>query len=251
MTMSNNIEIIEADWPAPAHVKACVTTRLGGVSVEPYAGFNLADHVEDDPAAVQQNRRLLREHLHLPAEPCWLEQVHGVAVTDAGDPAADRRADASFTHRSQVVCSVLTADCLPVLICNRDGSQVAAAHAGWRGLQAGVIEQTLQTFTDAREELLVWLGPAIGPSAFEVGDEVKQAFEQDLPIAAEAFQPHGPGHWLADIYRLARQRLQAAGIEAVYGGGLCTYQDATRFYSYRRDGKTGRMASLIWMGDQP
>lgn len=247
---SNEPCIIAADWPAPPRVRACVTTRVGGYSRDAYAGFNLAMHVEDDAQQVERNRRLLVERLNLPDEPCWLEQVHGVAVTDAGDPQASRRADAAFTGLQNIVCSVLTADCLPVLICNRAGDRVAAAHAGWRGLQAGVIEHTVRALDETPQNLMVWLGPAIGSRVFEVGDEVKQAFEADLPEAVDAFSATRPGHWLADIYLLARQRLRAIGISAVYGGGLCTYSDPERFYSYRRDGKTGRMASLIWIGDE-
>jgi YfiH family protein len=241
-------EFIHANWPTPTHIKACVTTRRGGVSRAPYDSFNLAQHVGDEPADVARNRELLRQTLALPSEPVWLEQVHGVAVVDAAN-APDRRADAAFTRQKNTVCTVMTADCLPVLMCNRAGTQVAAAHAGWRGLHAGVIETTLRTFNEPAENLLVWLGPAIGPEAFEVGDEVRQAFVADLPEAAEAFQATQPGHWLADIYLLARLRLARVGVLAVYGGGLCTMSDSQKFYSYRRDGKTGRMASLIWMED--
>jgi YfiH family protein len=241
------LHFLQPDWPAAEAVQARVTTRLGGTSEGPYASFNLAMHVHDDPQRVAHNRALLKQSLQLPAEPLWLEQVHGVQVTDATDPSASRRADAAFSDQPDVVCAVMTADCLPLLLCNRRGSMVAAAHAGWRGLQAGVIEHTVAALDEAPGELLVWLGPAIGPDAFEVGDEVKQAFEQQMTEAAAAFRPSRPGHWWADIYLLARQRLQRLGIEAVYGGGLCTYEDAQRFYSYRRDGETGRMASLIWI----
>ncbi|TNF35721.1 MAG: peptidoglycan editing factor PgeF [Gammaproteobacteria bacterium] len=238
-------EFLYADWPAPANVHALVTTRRGGVSESPYDTFNLAHHVGDNPAAVMQNRERLRTHLRLPSEPVWLEQVHGVQVINAAEPGS-RQADAAFTQQKNMVCAVMTADCLPVLICDRRGTQVAAAHAGWRGLHAGVIEATLKQFSCSPRDLLVWLGPAIGPEAFEVGDEVRNAFIQDMAQSDIAFRASRPGHWLANIYELARLRLQRYGIDQIYGGGLCTYHDRERFYSYRRDGKTGRMASLIW-----
>lgn len=243
---------LRPDWPAPPRVRAVVTTRQGGVSRPPYDSFNLATHVGDDPAAVAQNRVVLREALALPAEPLWLEQVHGVAVArlDAmGEISSPPQADACTIGRMGQVCAVLTADCLPVLFCDRAGTRIAAAHAGWRGLAAGVLEATVAAIGVPAADLMAWLGPAIGPAAFEVGEEVRQVFMERHPMAAEAFRPNRPGHWLADIYRLARIRLAAAGVEAVYGGGLCTFSDAARFYSYRRDGATGRMASLIWLED--
>jgi len=240
------LELIAADWPAPARVRAYATTRIGGVSAAPYAGLNLAGHVGDDPAAVAANRRLLREALRLPAEPLWLEQVHGTAVVEAAQAACECQADASIATRPGTVCVVMTADCLPLLLCDRAGTRVAAVHAGWRGLNAGVIEATVERLGVVPDSLLVWLGPAIGPAAFEVGDEVRSAFVAHDPAAAAAFKPSPGGRWLADLYALARQRLAGCGVTAVYGGGLCTYSDATRFYSYRRDGVTGRMASLVW-----
>lgn len=239
-------DFLAADWPAPNNVRAGVTTRRGGVSVAPYDDFNLATHVADSPLAVTTNRTLLKAALQLPAEPVWLEQVHGVAVVNAADTKTFC-ADAAFTTTRNVVCTVMTADCLPVLICNRAGSKVAAAHAGWRGLHAGVIEAAIQALQETPDNIFVWLGPAIGPQAFEVGDEVRTAFVTDLPQCAAAFVATRPGHWLADIYQLARLRMARIGVQQVYGGGLCTYTDRERFYSYRRDGKTGRMASLIWM----
>ena len=244
--MKTGPEFLAADWPAPAKVRAGVTTRHGGVSVAPYAGFNLATHVGDNPAAVAKNRALLTTLLNLPAEPVWLEQVHGVAVVNAAS-TQNFCADAAFTTEKNSVCTVMTADCLPVLICNRVGSKVAAAHAGWRGLHAGVIEAAIQALQETPDNILVWLGPAIGPQAFEVGEEVRAAFVSDLPQTAAAFKATKPGYWLADIYQLARLRLARIGVNQIYGGGLCTYTDHQRFYSYRRDGKTGRMASLIWM----
>ena len=239
-------EFLAADWPAPTPVRAGVTTRHGGVSIAPYAAFNLATHVGDDPAAVAKNRASLKDSLNLPAEPVWLEQVHGVAVVNAAS-TQNFCADASFASEKNIVCTVMTADCLPVLICNRAGSKVAAAHAGWRGLHAGVIEAAISALQETPDNILVWLGPAIGPQAFEVGDEVRTAFVTDLPQTAAAFTATKPGHWLVDIYQLARLRLARIGVHHVYGGGLCTYTDQQRFYSYRRDGKTGRMASLIWL----
>ena len=244
--MSDGLEFIIPEWPAVEHVRALVTTRTGGVSQGAYNSFNRAAHVEDDPLAVEQNRQLLMQALQLPSEPVWLNQVHGVTVINAADKNHPD-ADAAYTELKNTVCTVMTADCLPVLFCNRTGTRVAAAHAGWRGLEAGVLEATVEALGEAPENLHAWLGPAIGPAHFEVGDEVKLAFERHLPEAAEAFVATRPGHWLADIYLLARQRLHHQGIASVSGGGLCTYEDAQRFYSYRRDGKTGRMASLIWM----
>jgi YfiH family protein len=231
------------DWPAPPHVRAVSTTRLGGVSVAPHDSFNLADHVGDDPMSVGANRMRLIESLQLPAMPVWLNQVHGARVVDAAYGACE--ADAAYTDQAGRVCAVLTADCLPILLCDTHGARVAAVHAGWRGLAAGVIEAALDAM--GAKNLLVWLGPAIGPQTFEVGDEVRAVFMAHDAKAQQAFRPSGGGRWLADIYRLARQRLAARGVARVYGGGECTYSDAERFYSHRRDGKTGRMATLIWL----
>jgi len=236
---------IRPDWPLPARVHAGVTLRNGGVSLGHYASLNPADHVDDDPAHVHANRRIIRDMLELPAEPVWLRQVHGIRVVKADQARNSEQADASFTDQPGTVCAVLTADCLPVLFCGDHGRVIAAAHAGWRGLQAGVIERTLSAMRC--RDMSVWLGPAIGPEHFEVGDEVRAAFTADSPKAAEAFTPNGTGKWLADIYRLAKQQLAELGVAQVYGGGLCTVADSSRFYSYRRDGATtGRMASLIW-----
>jgi polyphenol oxidase len=237
---------IRPDWSAPARVQALSTTRAGGVSVQPYDGLNLGVHVGDQPASVAANRAALRSFL--PGEPCWLNQVHGTRVVDATDPDSVPDADAVVTRRAGAVCVVMTADCLPVLLCDRAGSVVGAAHAGWRGLQAGVIEATVAAMQVPPCDVIAWLGPAIGPNAFEVGDEVRAAFVGDAAIAAAAFQPSAtPGKWLADIYLLARQRLQALGVNSISGGDLCTVTDRERFFSYRRDGVTGRMASLIWL----
>lgn len=235
---------IVPDWPAPARVKACVTTRAGGVSVAPFDSLNLGTHVGDDPVAVKKNRQRLLSQLG--CKPAWLQQVHGIDVVEAA-PETLAEADASWTATPGIACTVMTADCLPVLFCDRNGTRVAAAHAGWRGLAAGVLEATLDALAVAPEDTLVWLGPAIGPQAFEVGAEVREAFVSQHAQAAQAFgESLNPGRYMADIYELARIRLAARGVAAVYGGGFCTYSDP-RFYSYRRAARTGRFASLIWL----
>lgn len=247
------MDLLIPDWPAPAHVQARVTTRRGGVSAAPYASFNLGDHVGDGAAAVAENRSILREVL--PAEPLWLKQVHGSGIVTADQAVGVPEADGSVTRQAGCVCAVLTADCLPVLFCDRRGTVVAAAHAGWRGLADGVLEAAVAAMAAEPGEILAWLGPAIGPQAFEVGEEVRQIFMVHDPAAALAFtpssltpQPVGSSpKWLADIYLLARQRLARVGVRQVFGGDFCTHTDAERFYSYRRDGATGRMASLIWL----
>ena len=249
-TMLSSESLIVPDWPALRAVRALHTTRVGGVSRPPYASLNLGDHVGDDRRAVAANRALLRGALAGGGDPRWLEQVHGTRVVDAaacslGDlpPAAD----ASFAREPGVVCAVMTADCLPVLFCDDAGSVVAAAHAGWRGLLAGVLEETVAAMGVAPATLLAYLGPAIGPRAFEVGDEVRAAFVADGAELAAAFLPTQPGKWLADLYLLARLRLSRIGVTRVHGGNFCTHSDADRFFSYRRDGQTGRMASMIWL----
>lgn len=233
------------DWPAPATVKALQTTRTGGVSVTPYGNFNLGSHVGDNPLAVARNRMLLAPLL--PSEPVWLNQTHGLSVVDVAQAGCLPEADASVSAHPGAVCVVMTADCLPILLCNERGSVVGAAHAGWRGLCDGVIEATVNAMKVPAPTLMAWLGPAIGPTRFEVGDEVRAAFMTQQPQAAAAFMPGANGKWLADLYQLARLRLNALGITRVYGGGLCTHSDAERFYSYRRDGATGRMGSFIWL----
>jgi YfiH family protein len=235
------------DWPAPATVRACVTTRVGGVSVAPFDTFNLGDHVGDSPAAVAENRRRLSERHGI--RPAWLSQVHGVHVV-AADPARQPQADASWSATPGIACTVMTADCLPALFTDRAGTRVAAAHAGWRGLANGVLEATVASLNVPAQDMLVWLGPAIGPSAFEVGEEVREAFVAQHPGASAAFVPGArPGKLMADIYALARLRLSAIGVNAVYGGGLCTATDA-RWFSYRRAARTGRFASLVWLAGQ-
>ncbi|MBK1692233.1 hypothetical protein CKO33_08635 [Ectothiorhodospira mobilis] len=238
---------IEPRWPAPAGVRAVVTTRSGGVSRPPFQELNLALHTGDDPQAVRENRRHLVRALGLPGEPVWLEQVHGTTVAEAAEVTPDAiRADAAIARRPGVVCAVLTADCLPVCLCDRAGEEVAVAHAGWRGLAAGVLEATVAAFTRPPEALLAWLGPAIGPAAFEVGPEVRRAFVQQDPGMACAFTPARGDRWLADLQALARARLIACGVGEVHGMTACTHGEAGRFFSYRRDGRTGRMATLIW-----
>ncbi len=235
------------DWPAPHRVKALQTTRVGGVSAAPYDSLNLGDHVGDLPLAVAHNRQLLSALL--PGEPVWLKQVHGTEVVNADAASCLPQGDAAVATRRGAVCAVMTADCLPVLLCDDQGSVVGAAHAGWRGLCAGVIERTVQAMNVPPQTLMAWLGPAIGPAAFEVGAEVRAAFLAQQPRAADAFVsvPDAANKYLADIYLLARQRLNELGITRIHGGGLCTYTDRERFFSYRRDGATGRMGTFIWL----
>lgn len=240
---------LQADWPAPVNVRTLITTRQGGCSLQPFNSFNLGTHVGDDAEAVATNRELLRSQL--PSEPAWLNQVHGTHVVNAaevGDSSLD--ADASVANQPGTVCVVMTADCLPVLLCNDEGTVVAAAHAGWRGLCDGVLEASVAATGADPASLMAWLGPAIGPDAFEVGAEVRAAFMATDPAADHAFVAIGEDKYLADIYLLARQRLAALGIDRVYGGDFCTVIDRERFFSYRRDKITGRMASLIWLQPQ-
>ncbi|NTX79928.1 polyphenol oxidase [Serratia proteamaculans] len=239
--------LILPDWPLPAGVKACSTTRHGGVSLPPYDALNLGTHVGDEAQAVAGNRQRLVEGADLPQMPVWLEQVHGTRVVRLdGQTPADLQADAVYSNVPGQVCAVMTADCLPVLFCSQAGDEVAAAHAGWRGLCNGVLEQTLSAFAAEPGSITAWLGPAIGPQQFEVGPEVRAAFIAVDDAAAAAFTPLGD-KFLADIYLLARQRLQRAGIHAIYGGDRCTVSEISHFFSYRRDGITGRLASLIWL----
>lgn len=241
---------ITPDWPAPANVHALSTLRTGGCSSGPYSGFNLAAHTGDDAAAVLSNRALLRQHFSLPAEPIWLQQVHSNRIISADPDNIGGEADGSWTEHTGRVCVVMTADCLPVLICNQQGSKVAAAHAGWRGLHAGVITNAIRRLESDPAELMVWLGPAIGPEAFEVGAEVLRAFADRNHENTSSFRQTDDQHWLCDLYQLARIELSSQGVTSVFGGNECTFTDEQRFYSYRRDGDTGRMASLIWLGEQ-
>lgn len=251
------MNLIVPDWNAPPSIGAVVTTRTGGVSGGPYGdgagggGLNLGMHVGDRAEHVEQNRRTLRAHL--PGEPVWLSQVHGIEVIDADAIAGSGAvpvADASVSATPGVVCAIQTADCLPVLFCDVAGRVVGAAHAGWRGLVNGVLESTVMAMrAKGADRIIAWLGPAIGPERFEVGQEVRDAFVAHDAAASAAFtaSPMQPGKYFADIYALARQRLDGAGVTRCHGGGLCTVSDAQRFYSYRRDHVTGRMASLIWV----
>jgi hypothetical protein len=245
--MKSSDAFIRPDWPAPANVQAFQTTRLGGASLAPYDSLNLGLHVGDDPVRVNRNRQSLSPYM--PSEPVWMEQVHGIEVANADAAACRVVADASVARQRGSVCVVMTADCLPVLLCDEDGTVVAAAHAGWKGLVAGVIETTVKEMGVAPQKLLAWLGPAIGPHAFEVGEEVRAAFMAHDAQAAAAFVPlAAAGKYRADIVRLARQRLDALGISRVYGSTFCTYHQQDKFYSYRRDGVTGRMGTFIWLG---
>lgn len=270
--------LFSPDWVVPENIRVIQTTRRGGFSGGPWSGFNLALHTGDEPEQVQRNRELLTSILQLPQVPRWPQQVHGVKVIDAavlhGTAAADRsslardaardsltdsytaddseiltnvEADAVMTRVPGMVCSVQTADCLPVLFAAEDGSAVAAAHAGWRGLCQGVLEATLAALATDAATITVWLGPAIGPKAFAVGPEVRECFCQDDARAAAAFTSGDGDRWYADLYALARLRLRRAGVERIGGGGFCTYSSPDEFFSYRRDGVTGRMATLIWM----
>lgn len=243
---------LDADWPAPPGVRALTSLRNGdGVSAPPFDRLNFGLHCGDDPAAVAENRRRLAAWLALPSEPAWLRQVHGrgvVRLRPGGLPAEPPEADAAVTSEPGVVLAILTADCLPVVIAARDGTELGAAHAGWRGLAAGVLEATVAAMATPPAGLVAWLGPAAGPARYEVGGEVREAFVADDPGAAPAFVATRPGHWHMDLYALARRRLAAAGVTGVYGGGLCTLGDPTRFHSHRRDGRGGRMATLVWRG---
>lgn len=246
LRMMASPQLLAANWPAPANVRALVTTRAGGASRGPYASFNLATHVGDDAASVEANRRALATACRLPAEPVWLTQVHSATVVDVATAAPGTRADGAYSDRAGAVCAVLTADCLPIFICNRAGSEVALLHAGWRGLVAGIVEAGLQRLRSPPSELLVWLGPAIGPRVYEVGEEVRAAFLARDPRTASGFTPARPGKWYMDLYALARQRLSEHAVRSIGGGEYCTATQADLFFSHRRDGATGRMASLLW-----
>jgi YfiH family protein len=248
--MQPHADWIVPDWPAPERVRGLVTTRDGGVSRTPFDSMNLSARVGDDVRHVQENRARLRALL--PAEPHWLHQVHGAHVIEARQDVAEEEADACVARAPGTVCTILIADCLPVLFCDRAGDVIAAAHAGWRGLSSGVLEGTVATMRTAPRQLLAWLGPAIGPDAFEVGRDVLHAFTATDAGAVACFRPKQPGpdgapKWFADLYALARRRLAAVGVHAVFGGGLCTSSDARRFFSHRRDRRTGRQAALIWL----
>ncbi len=239
--------MLTPSWPVSVNVKAVSSTRAGGCSGGPFQSLNLGNHVGDDPTAVSRNRQLFQTTAKMPGQPVWLNQTHSThCVVLGSDVTATLDADASFSRQPGLICTVMTADCLPLLLCNQAGTEVAAVHAGWRGLCNGVIENTLQLFSRPAD-CLAWLGPAISQGAFEVGAEVRAAFIQQEPAAGSAFIAGEQGKWLADLYLLARQRLARCGVTAVYGGECCTYLQSHDFFSYRRDGQTGRMATAIWL----
>lgn len=240
-------DFILPEWPVPSHVRALTTTRRPGVGKPPFDALNLAGHVGDDPGAVSRNRTILGQALAWPAEPLWLQQVHGTKLVAAGHASAGAEADGCYASSGGHVCAVLTADCLPILMCDEDGTEVAALHAGWRGLAGGIIGVAMEWFSAPPEKILAWLGPAIGPRKFEVGRDVYDAFVAVDNEARKGFQASGDEHWLADLYFLARLQFRRHGVNRVFGGDYCTYSDKDRFYSFRRDGITGRMASLIWI----
>ena len=242
--MTKNPLWIAPEWDAPNSVVAGCTLRTGGVSKDSYSSLNLGGHVGDRPAAISENRRRFRRACKLPNDPLWLSQVHGTDV--AVEPCLGAKADASFTRESGVVCAVLIADCLPVILACDDGEQVAVAHAGWRGLAAGVLEATVAVFDTLPSRLHAWLGPAISQSAFEVGEEVRQVYLQHSSEAARHFRENYRGRWQADLYGLARQRLECCGVRQISGGQHCTYDEVNRFFSYRRDGQCGRMAAFVY-----
>lgn len=241
------LELIIPDWPAPHWVKAYTTTRIGGFSRAPYNSLNIATYVGDDLDDVSKNRKLLRKSLHLKKPIIWLSQIHGNTIISADQPINSLEADAIYSKTEQTICAVQTADCLPLLVCCSSSYCVAAIHAGWKSLSAGIIETTIDTLALPPRDILVWLGPAISPNAFIVGEEVLQTFIDNDPAAISAFQPFGNKQWQASIYKLAQQRLHKLGITTIYGGNYCTFSDKRRFYSYRRDQITGRMLNLIWI----
>jgi YfiH family protein len=255
MHKSESLQFIQPHWPAPAHVKAFTTTRdlnNKNGSRAPYAALNLAEHVGDDPQQVHANRESLRQQLQLPNEPCWLQQVHGDTLLNAGVCTPGQQADAIYAEQPGQVCVVMTADCLPLLLCDRAGTVVAAVHAGWRGLQSEIIIKTVAALPVATQDVLVWLGPAISAQSYEVDatvyDQFKHGeFKHGGVDYSSAFQASRPGHWRMDLYRIARLQLNSCGVTSISGGDYCTYQQSDLFYSHRRDGVTGRMASLIWL----
>lgn len=242
---------LQPEWDAPPRVRVVSTLRTGGVSKGEYAQLNLANHVGDDLQAVRENRARLSAAAGLPGAPLWLDQVHGTTVAEHPGALAEGitppQADAAVTFASGRVCSVMTADCLPVVLTDRAGSRVGVAHAGWRGLAGGVLEATVQALRVHPDQLLAWLGPAISQTAFEVGPEVRAAFVARSVANADAFVVNAAGRYQADLYALARNALGAAGVRYISGGGVCTSSDSQRFFSFRRDGRTGRMATLAWL----
>jgi polyphenol oxidase len=242
--MNLNKHWLQPEWPAPANIHAATTLRTGGISQGVYTSLNPATHVGDNPESVSKNRQIIKTLLNLPSEPIWLNQIHSNRAVKAIATDTPQQADASYTDQSNVVCVVMTADCLPLLVCSADGSEIAAIHAGWRGLLDGVIDNTIAALQN--RDVLVWLGPTIGSERFEVGNEVRAAYVAKSAKYASAFNQQSDTKWLADIYQLARINLAFLGITKIYGGDFCTVTDEKRFYSYRRDKVTGRMATLIW-----
>jgi polyphenol oxidase len=243
----NGVEWLEPEWPVPRRVRVVSTLRTGGASSGSYGSLNLAAHVGDDPGSVNENRRQLREAAGLPSEPLWLEQVHGCDVVAHLGQAGVPRADAATAAAPGRVCAVMTADCLPIVLADRSATRVAVAHAGWRGLAGGIVEATVAALGRQAGELVAWLGPAIGPGAFEVGSEVRQAFVRRFAGADACFAANHRGRFQADLHGLARLALASAGVLSVFGGAWCTATDSQRFFSFRRDGVTGRMATLAWL----
>ncbi len=242
-----NLEYITPDWPVSENIRCITTTRTGGYSLQEYSSLNIGGHVKDDQESVVKNRQLIKQDLQLPNEPVWLDQVHGSFVLSLGENAPiDNTADAAYTNEASVVCAVLTADCLPVTFCDQSSEHIAVAHAGWRGLVNGVLENTLQTIPVENEKIMCWLGPAIGPKVFEVGEEVVDQFVAKDGMQKNAFVKQSNEKYLANIYQLAMNILTKHNVKNVYGGDRCTYSESDTFYSYRRDGETGRMATLIW-----
>jgi len=241
------IHWITPDWPAPQQVHAASTCRTGGFSQGKFASLNLAQHVSDDMAHVLANRELIKNKLSLPSNPVWLQQTHSTQVVCADFIKGAIEADASYTRRKNIVCTILTADCLPLLLCNQQGTYIAAIHAGWRGLLTGIIENTL--LTAPTSQLFAWLGPAIGSQCFEIGTELRTAFLDKSSDFSDAFKALSNDKYLADIYQIARIILKKHGVQAIYGGHHCTFTEVDHFYSYRREGQTGRMASLIWLAN--
>lgn len=245
---SASIECIQPNWHAPDSVKAVCTTRIGGNSLSPYDSFNLATHVGDAIDKVILNRELLKRELNLPAEPCWLNQTHStdVAMLD-GSPDYAIDSDAAISQKPGIIAVVMTADCLPILMCNQQGDEVAAVHAGWRGLADGIVATTLKKMRTPPEQLMAWIGPAISQPRFEVGDDVRNMFMNRYENAALRFRQNRPGHWLCDLPGLAADQLFDLGVTAIHQSGLCSFDEDSRFYSYRRENISGRMASLIWI----
>lgn len=250
-----DINIITPEWPAPAQVKSAISTRQGGVSQAPYDSLNLATHVGDKAEDVARNRELLKAALQLDNEPVWLNQTHSDKVVDASVYVAGDEADACYTSVANKPCAVLTADCLPILVCNKQGTWVQAIHAGWQGIGRRIIEASILAYPGQKTDLMAYLGPAIGEESFEVRSDVVEACTADLTSAQKkifikkCFKPieGKDGYFLGNLYELGRQRLHKCGVQAVFGGNFCTYKDSNRFFSYRRDKECGRMASLIWL----